>query len=150
MHPALVAAAAALVQFAAIATPVEAPAGPAFDLHGATDDGQPTDAPVFFGDGTKPHARIRFASPVDGQCIVEQVVHRDGKPMAAPLAVSQRLLHGESSMVEVRLFTPKDAADSNAAIDDYTIALVCGNPDDSTSKAIYSRFYRAPIASPTT
>lgn len=78
-------AAAALLQFAPIATPAGLPP-PAFDLRGFTADHKPTAAPQLVHGAEHDVALIAFTGPLDGECIVAEAVDVGPKHMAVPLA----------------------------------------------------------------
>jgi len=134
-------AAAALLQFAPIDAPLPpgVPAG-SFDLHGFTADHQETPAPVLVhGEDGRDRVFIAFLSPVDGKCIIAQLVTVGDKPMRAVLA-GNVVTKDEPEFVRASLPSAKDLVDNGVTSTGTTIVVECGDPEDA-STWVASRFY---------
>jgi len=140
--------AAALLQFAPIDAPLPpgVPAG-SFDLHGFTADHEQTPAPVLVhGEDGRDRVFIAFVSPVDGKCIVAQLVTVGDQPMGAVLA-GNAVTKDEPEFARVTLPSARDLAENGVTSTGTTIVVECGDPDNASTWVASRLYYIGPSGS---
>jgi hypothetical protein len=147
----MIALLAALTIFFSPGAPAAKYPTPTMFLHGfhvVNGTKVPDANPVFGVDDVGPYVNLRFVSPMDGVCMLVQLVQQNGTPMALFLS------HGSIPMGQVvqstfHLAPPNRleelTGEKGITETDYTIEVGCQVEDDPSS-LVYSTLYHAPFA----